>query len=300
MNNVIMKLLKALTLLFSFSLVSCDELQIDEAIEEVMLQENPKFTTSLLFRLSSFGVEPFSSNAQGMDIYNDNVMFQAGLQGNIIYVLDLEEGYCLGSFIFTAPDDEPSHMNNINCGEKFCCTDYYPLLYVSQTTNSHACFVLRLSNDATSYDLIQTIKYCGTQHHADSNYDWFIDIDNQFIYTYGKHDKMLEEREVVKFPFPLLVNSMVTYTDEDVLDSFILKNMSIYQGSRIIDGLLYAPVGLGSDQYPGRLKIIDIENKTLVQDIALNCGEPESIGQFKKGAIICGGGDNPTYYYIQL
>ena len=191
-------------------------------------------------------------------------------------------------------------MNNINCGEKFNRTDIYPLLYVSQTSDSHSCFVIRLSNDISSYDLIQTIKYNGSKHHTDSNYDWFIDLRNQFVYTYGKHDGILEDREIVKFRLPSIETSEVVFTDHDVIDSFILKDMSIYQGSRIINGLLYAPVGYGNYSYPGYLKIIDLDKKSVIKDISITCGEPESIGQYKDGAIICGGGDNPGYFFIQF
>ena len=289
-----------LVLLSTIWFTSCEKLQIETIVENATQQEKPKYSVTPLMRLSAFGADPFSSSAQGMDIYDDRVLFQAGLSDNIIHVIDFDEFTWLGSISFVTPDNELSHMNNINCGNKYSDLDLYPLLYVSQTSNSHSCFVLRLANDISSYDLIQTINYIGSQHHAGSNYDWFIDISNQYIFTYGKHNKLLEEREIVRFPFPSLNNSVVSFTDEDVIDSFVLENMSIYQGSRIIDGLLYAPVGFGNKQYPGHLKIIDLDNKTLMEDIVLNCGEPESIGRYKEGAIICGGGKDPYYYFIQL
>lgn len=264
------------------------------------IEKKEKYSITRLFRLEDFNIAPFSSSAQGMDVYNDRILFQAGLAGNLIHIIDLESKVCLGSITFSSPNGESSHMNNINLGEKYVNTDIYPLLYVSQTTNSHACFVIRLSNNNASYDVIQTIKYVGKGHHAGSNYDWFIDLENQFIYTYGKHDGILEEREILKFPLPPLKIKGVTYTDEDVIDSFILKDMSIYQGSRIINGLLYAPVGFGNDEYPGRLIITNLEEKRIVAALDINCGEPESIGQYKDGAIICGGGTNPFYFFIQL
>ena len=51
----------------------------------------------------------------------------------------------------------------------------------------------------------------------------------------------------------------IVYTDADVIDSFVLSDMSIYQGSKIINGLLYAPVGYGTSEFPGYLKIVNIE-----------------------------------------
>lgn len=260
----------------------------------------PRFSTDCLFGLSSFGVSSFSSSAQGMDIYEDKVMFQAGLPGNLIYILDLDSHTCLGTISFEAPFGERSHMNNINCGGKYINTDRWPLLYVSQTTSSHSCFVLHLSDDAFDYELVQTIKYIGTQHHANSNYDWFVDINKGYIYTYGKRNGVLEDREIVKFPLPSNDVFEVVLTDEDVLDSFMLEKMSIYQGSKIINGFLFAPVGYGNWEYPGYLKVIDLDNQKLVESISIKCGEPESIGKYKNGAIICGGGKNPFYYYLYM
>lgn len=274
---------------------SCEKLLTESDDEEI----DSLFTVTRLYRFSDFGIRICKGGAQGMDIYDDHYLFQAGLSNNTIYVFDLEELTNLGAISFSIPAGEPSHMNNINCGEKFNHSDVYPLLYVSQTSGSHACFVLRLSNDLSSYELIQTIKYIGNQHHINSNYDWFIDITNRFVYTYGKYNGLLEEREIVIFPFPSIVTDEIIFTDQDVIDSFTLESMSIYQGSRIINGLLFAPVGYGNSKYPGILKIIDLEKNLLVQEYAISCGEPEAIGQYKDGAIISSGGENPGYYYVQ-
>lgn len=264
------------------------------------IENKEKYSITRLFRLSDFGIDQFSSSAQGMDVYNDRIIFQAGLSGNLIHIIDIITKDCLGTISFSPSNGEPSHMNNINLGKKYDSGDRYPLLYVSQTVNSHACFVIRLSNDNVSYDVVQTIKYVGTKHYVGSLYDWIIDLTNHFIYTYGHHDGIIVEREILKFPLPSLDEKEIRFTDEDIIDSFIIKDMSIYQGSKIINGLLYAPVGYGNKDFPGRLFIINLDEKRIVDDITINCGEPESIGQYGDGAIICGGGTNPVFYYIQL
>lgn len=302
---------------FSYSRVDADGQQYDDIVSQLVETTDStyfiplsatdsicltkqRFISKVLFQLSSFGVSPFGVSAQGMDIYNDEVMFQAGLPGNIIYILDLNSQACLGTIIFEAPSGEPSHMNNINCGDKYLNTDKWPLLYLSQTMNSHACFVIRLSNDAQSYEVVQTIKYVGNSHHINSLYDWFIDAKRGFIYTYGYYNGIREEREILKFPLPSYKSGDIVFTDDDVIDSFVLKDMSIYQGTKIIDGLLFAPSGNGTVDYPGYLKIVDLKNKELKMNIRITCGEPESIGRYKNGAIICGGGTDSYFYYIQL
>lgn len=291
--------------LFTVALCSCDKAPLSpmEILEQEIAAEEalPKYSLKKLFRLSSFGATPFTRNSQGMDIFNDRFLFQTGIDDTKIHVLDLETQKTIGCVEFTAPNGEGAHMNNINCGKKFSATDRYPLLYISQTEASHSCFVIRLSDDAQSYELIQTIKYSGKKHHQKSNsYDWFIDLNNNLIYTYGHYNGNREKREIVKFKLPSLENAEVLFTDDDVLDSFVLENQSIYQGSKIIDGLLYAPVGAGSALYPSRLVIIDLNKKEVHDDIPLACGEPESIGKYKTGAIIATGGWDPFYYFISL
>lgn len=295
----IMKHSRLLVFLIAFSFLSCENLG-GEMVESVICEVNPRFSVEHLFSLSDFGIDTYGSSSQGMDIYNDKFMFQAGLPGGIIHVLDLENISCIGSVAFNAPNNEPSHLNNINCGEKFNNTDLFPLLYVSQTSDSHFCYVIRILDDVSSYEVIQVVSYKGNKHHVGSNFDWFIDLKRHYICTYGKRNGMLEEREIVLFPIPSIYEKEIVFSDDDVVDSFVLQKMSIYQGSRIIDGQLYAPVGYGNDEYPGELKIISLDDKVIMEAIMLNCGEPESIGQYMDGAIICGGGRDPEYYFIQL
>lgn len=261
----------------------------------------PKYTLKKLYPLSSFGASPFSSNAQGMDVYDDRILFQTGTNDRTIHIVDLESHTAIGSVVFTTPNGEGAHMNNINCSDKFTSSDLFPLLYVSQTGASHSCFVIRLSNDAKSFETIQTIRYSGKTHYLNNcSYDWFIDPDNKFIYTYGHYNGNRVKREIMKFNLPSLDIAEVTFTDDDILDSFVLENQSIYQGSKMIDGMLYAPVGAGSELYPSRLIIIDLNKKEVAEDIPLHCGEPEAIGRYKSGAIICTGGWDPFYFFITL
>ena len=290
--------------------VACDKENLEVQVfldppQEVIvveLAEEVEYTPERLFRMSEFGVKGFSSASQGMDIYNDTVMFQAGYSGSAMYIhiLDLESRKALGTIQFTSPDGLSSHMNNINCGAKFRESDVYPLLYLSQTGNSRYCYVLRIADDASSYELIQTICYNGSKYHTGkSYYDWCIDLDNQLIYTYGYYKGSNVNREMVKFPLPSLNKAEVVFSDSNAIENLVIENISIYQGSKIIDGVLYAPVGNGSGSNPGRLLTIDLQKKSVVRDGTLNCGEPESLGRYKDGVIICGGGGNPYYYFVK-
>ena len=295
-----MKVLAALSMIFSL-LVSCYDgnIRVDFQ-EDTNYITKVQYTTSYLFNFSYFKVRPFSSSAQGMDLYDDKFLFQAGLLGSTIYIFDIDSFRMVGSIVFDVPNGESSHMNNINCGPRYDNSDKWPLLYLSQTVDSHKCYVLRLSDDATSYTLLQTIQYKGTHHYVDSLYDWFVDTQNDFIYAYGYLNGNKEERDIVKFPLPSLDCSEIIFTDDDILDNFTLKNMSIFQGSKIVDNLLYVPVGYGDSTFPGYIKVISLDEKRLVINIPISCGEPESVGQYKDGLIICGGGMSPDYYFFQL
>ena len=278
-------------------LPSVDTLENDSVRTSII----PQYMTFRWFQLSNLGVKPFSGSAQGMDIYNDRFLFQAGAGQNIIHIIDLKTAQVPGSIDFIPPSGETCHMNNINCGNLFSNSDIYPLLYLSQTNNPHSCFVLRIANDSQSYEVIQTIKYSGKDHYKNnSSYDWFIDLDNHFIYTYGQFNGDINSREIIKFKLPPLDAEEVSFSDDDILDSFVLENQSIYQGSKIIDGLLYCPVGYGNSEHPGRLIIIDLGKKEVVRDLLINCGEPEAIAKLQNDAIISSGGISPVYYLIKL
>lgn len=251
--------------------------------------------------MSTFNVELFSNNAQGMDIFEDRILFQAGIEQNYIHIIDLKDSKSLGTLSFQTPTQEKCHMNNINCGIRLDALDRFPILYLSQTSWSRACFVLRISNDAQSYSIIQTIKYVGKGHYPKNcSFDWFIDYPNNLIYTFGKYNGNADKREIMKFNLPSLEYEEVNLTDDDILDSFVLENQSIYQGSRIIDGLLFTPVGSGFGKNPGRLLIIDLEEKEVLYDILLSVGEPEAIAKYKTGVILSSGGKNPSYYFIRI
>ena len=275
---------------------------IDSLVNDsVEIEEGQMYVPQQLFRLSIFKIEPFSKNSQGMDIYDDHYMFQAGTEQNSIHIIDLKESKAIGTISFSDPAGEPCHMNNINCGLKMLSEDIFPTLYLSQTSNSRACFVLHINNTGKSYELVQTIRYLGTEHYLKkSSFDWFIDVDNHFIYTYGYYNGDSDKREIMKFPLPSMENETVDFYDADIIDCFVLENQSIYQGSKMIDGLLYTPVGYGNYQRPARLIIIDLNKKNVVLDVPIKCGEPESLGRYKNGAIICEGGKNPQYSFIRL
>ena len=261
----------------------------------------PQYATFKWFQLSLLGAKPYSRDAQGMDIFNDRFLFQSGIDQKTIHIIDLKTAIVLGSLEFVPPIGETCHMNNLNCGGLFCDLDRFPLLYLSQTYNSHSCFVLRITDDAKSFEVIQTINYIGKGHYLNnSTYDWFIDLDNHFIYTYGPHNGTADTKEIIKFNLPPLDVKEYKLSDDDIIDSFVLTNQSICQGCKIIDGLLYSPVGYGNSQHPGRLIIIDLEKKKVVKDLFIFCGEPEAIAKLQNNAIISSGGMSPIYYLIKL
>lgn len=300
-----MRIIRYTVLLALLPLASCGKEpmpSLDSLVNAaVEVAEAERFVPKKLFHLSNLKIDPFTKNAQGMDIYDDRYLFQAGIEQNTIHVIDLQESKALGTIWFATPSGESCHMNNINCGVKLYSFDKYPVIYLSQTEKSKACFVLRLDNNLESFQIIQTIYYSGTGHYlSNSAFDWFIDPVNNLIYTYGKYNGDSNKREIMKFPLPTLDAKEISFTDDDILDSFVLEDQSIYQGSRIIDGLLYAPVGYGNTQHPGRLIIIDLGKKEVVGDIPLSIGEPEAIGKYKSGAIISTGGKNPVYYFIAI
>ena len=73
---------------------SCAQAPLPDAdIMEDKIQNKEKipiYTLKGICQLSSFGAAPFSSNAQGMDIFNDRFLFQTGTEDKTIHIVDLD------------------------------------------------------------------------------------------------------------------------------------------------------------------------------------------------------------------
>ena len=83
--------------------------------------------------------------------------------------------------------------------------------------------------------------------------------------------------------------------------SITLTDCDVYQGTKVIDGKLYALFGLGTKECPTYIKIIDIEKGVVERSIRIDgLGELEAIGKYEDGIIVVNCAYNPTYTFVKL
>lgn len=261
-----------------------------------------KYANYKLFRLNDCGTVAYGMDSQGIDVYDNRYLFQGSDQGGKIaslVVVDLQTKKILAEF--NLGDIMPGcHMNNINIGQKLTDKSKFPVLYISECRGEHKCYVISINDDLSGVNLIQTIKFTSPSHHGGSknSFDWF--VYGEYIYTFGSTG-VNGEVEIVKFPKPNIKNKKVSYTDKHVLNSFKLNNCYVFQGSKVIDGKLYAPFGFGTKEIPTYLKIIDLKRAIVETNIKIeNLGEIEAVAPYQDGLIASNNAINPTYTFIKL
>ena len=256
------------------------------------------YATYKLFRLEDYGTPWLGMGSQGMDVLSDRYIFQGSDQDGkaSLVVIDTKTKSILGEMLVPL---EGCHMNNINIGRKYRRDDKFPMLYISECKNKRRCYVMRLENDANYYSLVQDIWFVSDSHYGKSQnaFDWF--VDGYYIYTFGMTGNE-GEMEIIKFNLPTHLG-MVKLTDKDIISSFTIQDCHVYQGSKVIGGKLYAPFGLGTDEYPTCLKIIDLDNGIVERSINIKgLGEIEAISKYEDGFIVVNNAINPTYTYLKI
>ena len=255
-----------------------------------------------MFSLSEIGTYDRRVASQGMDIYNSKYLFQGNNPSasaeenyNNIYVIDLEYKNLVGGFVYK----KGSHTNTINCGDKYDSSDTYPTLYVSECYYNHNCEVIRLSNNLSSYELIQTIGYIGSKYMVEfTAYDWVVDAMEGYIYCFGTKNGFTQ---ILKFNLPMFADGDKFYTDSDVLDVIEFSGAYIYQGAKVINNQMFIPYGYGDESYPAYMKVVDLSRKIVISHIPLNgFGEPEAVALYEDGIVVVDGSSNPVYRQIKF
>lgn len=174
------------------------------------------------------------------------------------------------------------HCNQSTFGfEKYDPSDFFPLLYVSQRSNSSGrCFVEayrirpEYNEDGTEFasfsvELVQLI-YLPRMSRENSlgNANCAIDTSKRVMYVYSRNNNTDDDNygqcKITEFAVPDVHQKQVVLEDSDIISSFMLDipaaNM---QGGCVNNGMLYIGQGLYSAGYI-YLNVIDLEKKELV------------------------------------
>lgn len=100
------------------------------------------------------------------------------------------------------------------------------------------------------------------------------------LLDYGQLNSTRSEYCIVKFSLPPINRESVVFTDDDIIDEFLIKtDVLIPQGTKMRNGILHTVYGFNTDSYPSWYVKYDLDNKIIISKVKLDkrYGEPEAV-----------------------
>ena len=268
--------------------------------EPVDLQPHT-FRSTSLGRLQ--GVE--KQAYQGMDVWGETIVSCQNTGVVTLYRYDGRTMTKQGEPFPLASHDKENHANVVSMSRCFFREgDPLPLIYVSQCSKGRykgmkdVCFVERIVPEQNASELVQTIFFKDDNQLFGYAVQWVLDNENGFLYGYGNtinNRDAANRHRIVKFRLPELKEEMVTLTEADLLENYLVEDTyhqpfnPVGQGLFIRDGLLYMPVGLGTEKDPSVLYVWDLKSRRMRNVIDLSVatqGELEDCAAYGSALLI--------------
>ena len=268
--------------------------------ERIDMQQHT-FKSTLVGKLQ--GIE--KQGYQGMDIWGQTVV---SCQNTGVITLYNYDGRTLtkrGESFPMASNDKENHSNVVSMSRTFYKEgDPLPLIYVSQCSKGRykgmkdVCFVERIKPELNATELVQTILYKDENKNFGYAVQWVLDNENGYLYGYGNtinNNDPQNRHRIVKFRIPEVKEGLVTLTDADLLENYLLEETysqpfnPVGQGLFIKDEMLYMPTGFGQEKAPSILYVWDLKARRMRNVIDLTKatkGELEDCGAFGSALLI--------------
>ena len=268
--------------------------------ERIDMQQHT-FKSTLVGKLQ--GIE--KQGYQGMDIWGKTVV---SCQNTGVITLYNYDGRTLtkrGESFPMASNDKENHSNVVSMSRTFYKEgDPLPLIYVSQCSKGRykgmkdVCFVERIKPELNATELVQTILYKDENKNFGYAVQWVLDNENGYLYGYGNtinNNDPQNRHRIVKFRIPEVKEGLVTLTDADLLENYLLEETysqpfnPVGQGLFIKDEVLYMPTGFGTEKAPSILYVWDLKARRMRNVIDLTKatkGELEDCAAFGSALMI--------------
>ena len=268
--------------------------------ERIDMQQHT-FKSTLVGKLQ--GIE--KQGYQGMDIWGQTVV---SCQNTGVITLYNYDGRTLtkrGESFPMASNDKENHSNVVSMSRTFYKEgDPLPLIYVSQCSKGRykgmkdVCFVERIKPELNATELVQTILYKDENKNFGYAVQWVLDNENGYLYGYGNtinNNDPQNRHRIVKFRIPEVKEGLVTLTDADLLENYLLEETysqpfnPVGQGLFIKDEVLYMPTGFGTEKAPSILYVWDLKARRMRNVIDLTKatkGELEDCAAFGSALMI--------------
>ena len=268
--------------------------------ERIDMQQHT-FKSTLVGKLQ--GIE--KQGYQGMDVWGQTVV---SCQNTGVITLYNYDGRTLtkrGESFPMASNDKENHSNVVSMSRTFYKEgDPLPLIYVSQCSKGRykgmkdVCFVERIKPELNATELVQTILYKDENKNFGYAVQWVLDNENGYLYGYGNtinNNDPQNRHRIVKFRIPEVKEGLVTLTDADLLENYLLEETysqpfnPVGQGLFIKDEVLYMPTGFGTEKAPSILYVWDLKARRMRNVIDLTKatkGELEDCAAFGSALMI--------------
>lgn len=247
------------------------------------LEEEELFFDSNCLTFPGLGIH------QSMDIYKDDVFFVAASNNNLVCdIYNLHTSHLVRQVSLPFGEYSLPHAN-VSCFGKLFYSEnsIAPVLYISSWNNGRQAFVFDFPNagDKSQASLVQVIDPGRVSEEiiGGGYLDWVIDGDGGYLYSIAYHIKGSSQisegnfTHIAKFQLPDLSKRIVDFTDADVIDSFTVPVMTIFQDKCFHDNYIYVVSGhsgLGKE-FPPRLYAINTLSKEMNEALIPLVGEPE-------------------------
>ena len=205
-----------------------------------------------------------------------------------LYLYNIKNGQLICSAKMPVSEEVRNeiHGSNVSFSTEFAPDNTeLPYLYVCETTGGRRCFVVNLKTNG-QISLQQTIRFAGVFGNVNGNnyHDFLVDKENQEIVIVGYNDYMTSgDYTIVKrVPIHSATDGDINYTDEDVIDGFIIPEIVIIQGAFVFNNHLYIA------DHRNWIVNIDMNEKKVVGYVKLNhyTNELEGIAHYNGNMLV--------------
>lgn len=283
--------------------------QMAEIVYQSIINENQAYEKPInfsKFKLKDVGAlqSDQKQGYQGMCIYEDWLLSLQNKGYATLYKLpSLEKKtatFKLGCF------GDTNHANVAAFGmEKFDESDPLPLVYVSQAYKNavngekDVCYVERVSLNGSS-ETVQRIVLDDPKHLYGYALQWTIDHKRHHLISFGNTISNNGEGNrfrVMVFSIPHLSDGKVVHlTADDAIENYLIQDTDsrypskvIGQGACVWNDYLLMPTGLGSEEAPSIVYVLDLKTKKLRNILDLSktlTSEMEDIDFYQGDAYI--------------
>lgn len=262
-----------------FAFASCEKITSKENLEtaDVLIADND------IIEFKGLGVR------QSMSFYDKRAVFAVVSDGVLCCdVYNLHTFRRMGEFDLPTDGYLTPHANVLCFGEEYySSSSSFPAMYVSSWNNGKQAFVYDIAEEHGEFNgsLVQIIDPSSLSVDIiGSGYlDWVVDGEKGFLYSISYHkqgtSKIIENNftHVAKYRLPSLQVKYVELKDDDVIESFIVPVMTVFQDKFYYQDHIYVVAGIPDEQnlYPPRVYDLDLETNQLSMKLIPLLGEPE-------------------------